>query len=58
MTDKGMLYGKKTYPFLKTTSIFTKNHPAFSLKRRFFSTKSVNISVFDLRQINIKKTRA
>ena len=30
MTNKGMLYGKKTYPFLKTTSFFTKNDLSFS----------------------------
>ena len=52
MTDKGILYDKKTYPFLKTTHIFAKNHPSFSLKRRFFSTKSINISASVLRQIN------
>ena len=52
MTDKGMLYDKKTIPFLKTPLIFAKKHPFRSLKRSFFSTKLVNISVFDLRQIN------
>ena len=52
MTDKGMLYDKKHIPFLKTPPIFAKNHPFRSLKQRFFSTKSVNIPIFDLRQIN------
>ena len=52
MTDKGMLYDKKPIPFLKTTLIFTKNHPFRSLKRRFFSTKSINISVTELRLFN------
>ena len=55
MGHKAYLYDKKHIPFLKTTLIFAGKHPFRSLKRRFFPTKSVNISAPDLRQINTGK---
>ena len=52
MGDKGMLYDKKRYAFLKSNHIFPKNHPILALKRKKKSTEPVNISVLVLRQIN------
>lgn len=42
MDDKGILYDKKTYTFLKSTCNLSQNHSRFILKRRKNRTEKFN----------------